>query len=639
MDVKRLGVCAAFALAIAAMCASAGWGVYTKDFITREDFTAGVGQRVEYSDAVGGVSLVKASVLVPFLWVPSAEDGVVCKADARTGAELGRYRVGAPGEDWTPTAVVSDLAGSAYVLCASGDKPGRVLRISAGNSSGFTSTDVTGDGRISTFETADWGTDAQVTVLAEVGGADCSPSSLVFDTHGSLWVSLSKERCVVRVDVSTGQTKAIVPVQGKPSDLLVDGQGFLWVLCREARVICKVDTLVGAMAEFFPLGDCKPAGMCFDSRGRICMGNALGGLIELDPATGAVTTQELGIDNAVSAVTVDRDGDLWATMLCRNEIWRFNSDYEFVEAVPVGCGPSSVCCDDDGYLWVLNRFGASATRVDPRTSKAVLNVRTCDEPFSSTPFAASVVKRGMSPDGEWRAVLDGRIAGAGWGKVAWDVIKSTSQVEVYVRSAEVMSALADSQWQRVNNDERFSIPNGRYMEVRVALKSRAGMSPILKSLSVEGTNLPPDISKATPSLARIPRDEGKMEPVEITGVKDPEGGPVEIKVTGVTQDEPTSGLFDTDIGPDAMGIGSATVWLRGECGAGSASKSANGRVYTISYVATDALGASTKGTVKVEVPTVYLPECRVVDDGQRYDSAKTMLQTAAEDKRETSAKG
>ena len=100
--------------------------------------------------------------------------------------------------------------------------------------------------------------------------------------------------------------------------------------------------------------------------------------------------------------------------------------------------------------------------------------------------------------------------------------------------------------------------------------------------------------------------------VGIVGVTDPDNNQVTITVTGVTQDEPVNGLGDGDTGPDAVLQGS-TVLLRAE-----RSGTGNGRIYQLSFIATDNQGGSATGTVKVQVPPAK--NGTAVDDGQFWNS-------------------
>ena len=164
---------------------------------------------------------------------------------------------------------------------------------------------------------------------------------------------------------------------------------------------------------------------------------------------------------------------------------------------------------------------------------------------------------------------------------------------------------------------------------------------IVDFTAVEVANQPPDCTgaRAVPGILSPPRQ--RLVPVGIEGITDPDGDPVTVTVTRVTQDEPVSGLdwvpggigvedlgsvsaADADVEPgldhrgrgtcpDAL-LGSGGIALRAErLGRG------NGRVYTIWYDATDPHGATCSGTVRVTVP--HDRRRAAVDDGQRYDSS------------------
>jgi hypothetical protein len=125
------------------------------------------------------------------------------------------------------------------------------------------------------------------------------------------------------------------------------------------------------------------------------------------------------------------------------------------------------------------------------------------------------------------------------------------------------------------------------------------------------TNRPPDCSAATASPATLWPPNGKLVPISIRGVTDPDGDPVTLTVTGVGQDEPLSrrGL------PDALGIGTTAVQLRAD-----RAGSGDGRVYRLSFEARDPQGASCSGTVTVCVPRDQRPGAVCGDGGPLFDS-------------------
>lgn len=128
-------------------------------------------------------------------------------------------------------------------------------------------------------------------------------------------------------------------------------------------------------------------------------------------------------------------------------------------------------------------------------------------------------------------------------------------------------------------------------------------------------NRSPDCTQARPSLDRLWPPNHRLVPITILGVTDPDNDPVAIRVTRITQDEPTDGLGDGDTSPDGFGMGTAQAQVRAE-----RSGTGNGRVYAIAFAAEDGKGGSCSGTVHVGVPHDRGKGAIPIDDGQMYDS-------------------
>lgn len=127
-------------------------------------------------------------------------------------------------------------------------------------------------------------------------------------------------------------------------------------------------------------------------------------------------------------------------------------------------------------------------------------------------------------------------------------------------------------------------------------------------------NNPPDVSGAYPGVSQLWPPNQRMETIAIQNVYDPEGDPLTVTVTGITQDEPVAGPGKPE--PDAAGVGTAQARLRAE----RSGNGHEGRVYRIAFTATDAAGASSDGSILVCVPHDQGPNVACVDDGQAYDS-------------------
>ena len=134
-------------------------------------------------------------------------------------------------------------------------------------------------------------------------------------------------------------------------------------------------------------------------------------------------------------------------------------------------------------------------------------------------------------------------------------------------------------------------------------------------------NKPPLCTTAAASLSTLWPPNHKLVNVGIDGVSDPEGGPVTVVVTGVRQDEPTNGLGDGDTAVDAVIHTDGTVDLRAER-AGTPKVPGDGRVYHVTFMATDSADATCAGVVTVCVPHDMGAHKVCVDEGPLYDSTK-----------------
>jgi hypothetical protein len=139
------------------------------------------------------------------------------------------------------------------------------------------------------------------------------------------------------------------------------------------------------------------------------------------------------------------------------------------------------------------------------------------------------------------------------------------------------------------------------------------------AVNVLNANDPPRCDLAAASPAQLWPPNHKLVRVDIVGVTDPDSrDAVSITVTGVTQDEPVTGLGDGDTTPDAVMQGNH-VLLRAERAGMD-----DGRVYHVHFIATDhaVTGGSCTGMVMVGVPYSLKSGASPHDGGQVYDSTR-----------------
>jgi hypothetical protein len=159
------------------------------------------------------------------------------------------------------------------------------------------------------------------------------------------------------------------------------------------------------------------------------------------------------------------------------------------------------------------------------------------------------------------------------------------------------------------------VPGGYLLQV---LDSRGVLLYQCKAELRSCFNSPPDCSKARAKDPVLWPPNHKLVPIEIEGVTDPDGDPVVIVVGSVSQDEPLDVEGDGSTCADAEIVdGQASV--RAER-IGTPEIPGNGRVYTLTFVASDKQGGQCKGQVRVCVPHDMGQGDSCIDDGQIYSS-------------------
>ena len=134
--------------------------------------------------------------------------------------------------------------------------------------------------------------------------------------------------------------------------------------------------------------------------------------------------------------------------------------------------------------------------------------------------------------------------------------------------------------------------------------------------AIVAANEPPVTEDALPSKGILWPANRDMIDLSVVQVFDPENDNVVITITSITQDEPITGPTN-DPYVDAEIIGSNQFTLRAE-----RDRTSNGRMYRVSFVATDIRGNETPGFVEVCVPRLAFRYAGCIDDGQLYDSTQ-----------------
>jgi hypothetical protein len=132
------------------------------------------------------------------------------------------------------------------------------------------------------------------------------------------------------------------------------------------------------------------------------------------------------------------------------------------------------------------------------------------------------------------------------------------------------------------------------------------------ALLLNSPNHPPECTAALAELAELRPPNHQLVPIAISGITDPDGDPISIRVSAVSQDEPPSTQGTC---PDAVVDQAGFASVRAE-----REGSGNGRVYAIAFTADDGSGGACEGVVRVCVPRDRGAESGCHDDGPHFNS-------------------
>jgi hypothetical protein len=293
-------------------------------------------------------------------------------------------------------------------------------------------------------------------------------------------------------------------------------------------------------------------------------------------------------------------------------------------------GPTGVAVDANGKIWVAEYSGSRASRIDPNAGPIgaggyrlgavdlTVSLGSGAYPYNYSDMTGSTLQ-GAPNMGTWSVVYDSQIPDAKWGTIDWNsVIAGNGEINVAVASSN--DGATFSSVSNVTNGGIVNVTTGQYLQVTVNFKrASSGESPILTDIKVgtENVNTPPDISNANGNVSTLWPPNHKFVDVNILGVTDADNDLVTIEIVKITSDEATTAISSggQTHAPDASGIGTATASVRAE-----RAGNGNGRIYEITFIATDGNGGESQGSVKVSVPESV--KSIAIDDGQVYDATQ-----------------
>ena len=650
------------------VCVAATATAQERTWSTPETFAEGTFAGVVPAEPTG-IELESTHIQHDFVWVPKTRRNTIVRIDAASGAILGEYKTAPTGAGGAPARTAVDAAGNVWVANTEESANGRgsvvkfglviggtrVRKITGG---GFvadangeylappfeycTAVDRDADGLIRTSRGGghvlawplgtdyDGGSDARVQdaldecVLIFQRTSFPNVRLVAMDTQGDVCVGgyVNAAGGLVRLDAQSGEVLgSSQPACGGYAGTVAPS-AVLWTSSFAQGSVLRLDLLSG---ESRCIAVPTPRGLDVDAQANVwCTTWTSNSIVKLTPdGTIAPGFPKPSGGGRSDAIAVGPDGHVWVANQSTGNVSRLDANGALLKRIATGSGPSGIDVDAQGRVWVTHLNHHNVVRIDPRGGadglgsvdlQVALGLSAGPENLGS--MATRVDVRRHVASGSWSVVFDGGREQLPWQRLAWlaDVPDGTS-IGLAVRAHDDRASLPARPWGAVRSDDETNLLGvvGRFIEIRAELLADAERtaSPALRSLLVQArSNEAPDVSNVWPSIGRLWPPDHRMVPVALEGAVDPDGDPITITITGITQNEPLTRTFD------GAGVGTAVAHLR----ATRAGTSPAGRAYRVDFTAADGRGGESVGYVLVCVLHDARPAASHSADGFLWDS-------------------
>ncbi|MGH1347449.1 MAG: hypothetical protein ACRBN8_38170 [Nannocystales bacterium] len=346
-------------------------------------------------DCPGGGGTTNDDDAYSIIWIANSPEGTVSKIDTRTETELARYLSGpAPGGTDDPSRTSVNLSGDVAVT----NRSGSVTKIASVPEN---CVDSNANGVIDTSSGADdvkaWGEDECVLWHLPLGGDGNNthgPRPTAWDGGAgasggncagpdeNLWVgfwdAVGNNGEFRRIDGKTGVIvdSVSVPLWNSggtdygPYGGAVDGDGNLWAIGLWENLI-RIDAQTLEVQRWSVPEGAEPYGIAIDAQGRPWTAGWSGMITRFDPATAQFETIVTSNGRRMRGLQVDRDGTVW--IAANNPCGAISVDVDSMAiideniALPECVGPVGVSIDVDGSVWLPDREGNKAYKLNPTT--------------------------------------------------------------------------------------------------------------------------------------------------------------------------------------------------------------------------------------------------------------------------------
>ncbi|ADO70142.1 immunoglobulin-like domain-containing protein [Stigmatella aurantiaca] len=503
-------------------------------FTSQEDFAQGSASGLKPSAATPGQLEVDVGAKQPpYLWIGNPSTGFVIKVDSRTGKHVARYHsvlvrnwdnsspsVSPPGNVCNaPSLAAVDAAGDAFIV-NSGNCTGAYASLTKyagtlaacvdrnGNGVIDTSFDENGDGTLNTNNPVEFPGQNDECVLWTKNYAEVNDPgrSLVVDADQNVWAAGYASSKLYQINGKTGAVlktldlKAETGIETQIQGLAIGPGGFLYATDTSAqRLVRKIDPSA-ATGHHVVASVSTPAptyGISVDPQGRVWAGaesDSAPGPLRVNFETRVAEPMGSGCTGRSRGIAVDVQGRVWVACWSSRRLMGLGPNGNVLGTWMLSERPEGVAVDASGKIWLNSSSSSLVWRVDPAVPSSSQSFSGGTSPLSHGDATGYQHHKFILSEGTWSVIHQGSRESMQWGRVAWNAESnpSDSRIAVRVRAANTLQELSAQAFSAVPNNQPFSGPKGRYIEVKVLLRAvNFSGSPVLSDLTLYSYNNPP----------------------------------------------------------------------------------------------------------------------------------------------------
>jgi hypothetical protein len=477
------------------------------------------------------------------VWADNYVSGWIIGLDVKTGKQISRFPSGLTSINGVPTGAQGSVkeGGKPCDFATVGDCPGRVTTDTNGdvwiinrafgqqgtlskfttdkthcidrNGNGKidTSSDVNGDGVINPDDPAEYfgqGDECIITTIP-IGVNKALPRSVAVDKKGKIWVATHDEQKVYRINPNdpisievTIDLKANAKTTNVHPYSMASGKDFVFISSSSGTTVrIPIDATDATTLDTAPCPGTY--GVVGDPSGTAAY---LGGWFTGPGVYKADFTNHTCPNfatngAAITAVTLDDSGVVWAAGYAQNVVFRMTNTGVLLGSYPGGTSPHGLSVDFFGNVWAIFHAAPFIKAFQPSGADLVLPVSpklTAPpnynyDPYLYSDFTGTQIDR-QAPYtrvGAWTATYDVGANGVPWKSVAWNTepqgaTPPETTLGARVRAADDQATLGTSGYTPVTNGAALANVKGRYVQVEVDMTGPGYATPVLSDIQVTG---------------------------------------------------------------------------------------------------------------------------------------------------------